>query len=44
MFWDLYCAAPERRDMSDMAPATQEAKMFADNVSTLNHHFKNATN
>ncbi|PAV64733.1 hypothetical protein WR25_20564 [Diploscapter pachys] len=31
MFWDLYCAAPERRDMSDMAPATQEAKMFADN-------------
>ena len=30
VFWDLYCAAPERRDSFE---PTQEAKMFHDFVS-----------
>lgn len=32
MFWDLYCAAPERRDTCEHS---SEAKAFHDYVSTV---------
>lgn len=32
VFWDLYCAAPERREQCDHS---SEAKAFHDYVSTL---------
>ena len=34
VFWDLYCAAPERRESCDHS---SEAKAFHDYVSIMNY-------
>lgn len=39
MFWDLYCAAPERREQCDHS---SEAKAFHDYVSNKMIHFDEA--
>ena len=36
VFWDLYCAAPERRDTCEHS---SEAKAFHDYVRTASYHF-----